>query len=353
MLDFHRIRDAANVLRGKAAVVADEKPKAPLAPSSVDAQANAALVLRLGLGFLFVIGGLAKLSRLLSPSAADGIVAQYMGPLGYINETFQQWLFAGWMGDVMSPWLFLTLLSSFELVSGLMLMAGLFVRGLAAFWALLLWSFVFSLPVVTTPGVAVETPTYTSPALFVQIRDVALSGLFIVLYNLGPGARSIDADRLGAPAALGRGWDPLGLVLRLSLALVFLVGGFFHGYAKIVTFDAAGILLVIVGLGLAAGVWVRSFAIGALIILAWYMIGKLGAAGDLLGYLNAVKREFAFVAAGAALAVMGGGAHFTLPSIYEASRRMGGRVRAAFTTQSRPAIPSQAAPAPTEKVAAE
>ncbi len=330
MILLQRLKDAFAVLRGEAAVNPSDAPAARQGPETIDTQAQLALMLRVGLGAVFVIGGWAKLSRLLSPAQADGIVAEYMGPLGYINETFQEWLFAGPLGDVLSPWLFLTALSAFELVAGFMLIAGLFVRALSVVWAALLWSFVVSLPVVTTPGVTPEAQTYTSPALFVQIRDVALSALFVVLYLLGAGARSVDATRLGRPTALGRSWDPLGLVMRLSLGLLFAVGGFFNGFHKVPTFGASAELLAIIGLGLIAGVYTRALALAALGVVAWYMIGKISGASGLLGYANSVKREVAFVAAFGALAWAGGGALFTARSIAAEARAGWTRIRSAF-----------------------
>lgn len=285
---------------------------AQLSPQSAAVQAQAALALRVGLGLVFVIGGIAKLERLLTPAKAGGIVEQYTGPAGYINQVFLDWLFAGHLPAFINPWSFLTLLSTFELVSGLMLVAGLMVRPLALVWAFLLWSFIVSLPVVTTPGVAAGVTTYESPALFVQIRDVALSGFFFVLYNLGAGARSVDAGRYGLPQALGRDWENLGLVLRLSLASVLLIGGLFHGFSKIPTFDTPAIVLTVVGLGLLAGVGVRWFALAAAIVVAVFMVGKLADASGIIGYLNSVKREFALVAAAGVLAVLGADRAFAL-----------------------------------------
>lgn len=96
----------------------------------------------------------------------------------------------------MHQWiLFLALLislSTFELLSGVALVAGFLVRPLALFYGFLLWSFVIALPTHTVPGVGIETKTYMAPAILVQIRDITLSGLMFVLYNLGAGARSLD-----------------------------------------------------------------------------------------------------------------------------------------------------------------
>jgi uncharacterized membrane protein YphA (DoxX/SURF4 family) len=282
-------------------------------PSRPDTRADLALALRVGLGLVFVIGGLAKLERLLTPSKAPAIVAEYVGPLGYINTTFLTWLFDGPLGLVLTPWLFLTKLSALELVCGLMLIVGLMVRPLALFWAFLLWSFVFSLPVVTTPGVDLGgVATYRSPAEFVQIRDIALSGMFFALYRLGAGSRSVDADVYGLPAARNDAYDPIGLLLRLSLGAVFLVGGFFAGHDKIVTYGMPGPLLAVIGIGLVAGVRVRLFAAAAVAVLVWFMLVKLGGATSVLGYTNGIKREAGLLAAAGVLAAVGGGRLFTV-----------------------------------------
>ena len=184
-----------------------------------------ALVLRSGLGLVFLIGGISKLSLLLNSATHDGMVANYMGTSGYINELFQQYLFTGAIGGIITPSLFLTSLSTFELLSGIALLAGLMVRPLALIYGFLLWSFVFSLPVMTVPGIDIGVKTYTSPAIFVQIRDIALSGMMFVLFNLGAGYKSIDSKFITPPNTVN--WNVLGLLLRLSLGLMFIVSGFF------------------------------------------------------------------------------------------------------------------------------
>lgn len=283
-----------------------------ISPQDAAVQARAALALRIGLGLVFVVGGIAKLERLLTPAKAEAIVTEYVGPAGYINQTFLEWLFDGSLPAFVTPWSFLTLLSAFELVAGVMLIVGLLVRPLAVLWALLLWSFVVSLPVVTTPGVDPVATTYQSPAAMVQIRDIALSGFFFVLYNLGPGTWSLDARRFGLPAALSRNWDPLALLLRLSLASVFLVGGFFHGFDKITSYGMPAVLLAAIGLGLLAGLGVRYFAMAAGLVLVVVIAGKLPDATSVIGYFNSVKREFGLLAAAGVLAVLSGGRLFAL-----------------------------------------
>ena len=296
-------------------MLTDADPRSPVA------QAHVALALRVGLGLVFISGGVAKLERLLTPSKAKGIVDQYVGTLGYINQTFLDWLFASPLGGVLTPWNFLTALSAFELVAGIMLVVGLMVRPMALLWALLLWSFVVSLPVVTTPGIELGgKKTYMSPAEFVQIRDIALSGFFFVLYNLGPGARSLDSQQFGQNETLGRGWEPLGLLLRLSLGVAFLIGGLFAGYDNVVTWGIPGMLLAIVGAGLMAGVGVRYFALAVGAILLWFMLTKLTTATGVIPWFNAVKREFALFAAAGSLAYVGGGRLFTIDRALPAFR---------------------------------
>jgi len=273
---------------------------------------NIALFLRLGVGSVFAIGGYSKLSQLLDPDRSQAMVDQYMGPAGYINSFFTDYLFTGALSGIISPWGFLTALSSFELMSGLALLAGFLVGPLALIYGFLLWTFVFSLPVVTTPGVEVTVKTYTSPALLVQIRDVALSGLMFVLFNLGSGRFSVDAlrSKKQGPRLDSVNWDAFALLTRLSLAAPLLVGGFFAGMSNIQSFSVYPWLLVILGLLLVAGVGVRAVAIAVALAMLWFMVGKFSIDKTLIANLNGFKREFALLAASLVLIVYGGGNKF-------------------------------------------
>lgn len=91
-----------------------------LSPSATE-QATAALALRSGLGLVLVSGGIAKLERLLTRTTSKGIVDQYVGLLR----------------TVLTPWSFLPVLSAFELIAGIILIAGLMIRPLALIWAFL------------------------------------------------------------------------------------------------------------------------------------------------------------------------------------------------------------------------
>ena len=274
-----------------------------------------ALALRVGLGLTLIIGGWNMLGQLLDPGLADAIVSTYLSPLGYINAFFAEYLFTGTFGDWLTPWVFLTSLSAFELASGFALIAGLFVRPLALVWGLLLWTFVMAIPVVTAVGVEPAAQTYTSPAMLVQIRDIGLSGMMFVLFNLGPGALSRDAEWLGVPAVAWRaGWAPLGLVLRLSVALTLIVGGAFAGLDHIQGFATSAWLLLPIGLLLAAGLGTRALGLAVVAIMLWFMATTLNVDASLIANLNGVKREFAFLAAGLVLVRAGGGEKFTIGS---------------------------------------
>jgi len=271
----------------------------------------AALLLRVGLALVFIIGGTSKLSLLLGDATHDGMVANYMSTSGYINSIFQEYLFTGMLGQFITPSGFLTTLSTFELVSGIALLAGFLVKPLSLFYAFLLWTFVIALPTMTVPGFEIEAKTYTSPAIFVQIRDIALSGFMFVLFNLGAGSKSVDGRFIASPTQVN--WDNLGLLLRLSLASSLIVGGFFGEFGKVGTFATPQWLLAITGLVLVFGSQ-RVLKIAAAItmgIMLWYMVYKLNFDNSVIKNLNDFKREFALFTAGAVLVLFGGGDKFT------------------------------------------
>ncbi len=275
----------------------------------------ATLLLRIGLGTLFVIGGTSKLSQLLDPEREASILASYWGTTGYVNQFFNDILFSS---GLLTPWFFLTSLSAFELVSGIALIIGLAVRPLSIIYGFLLWSFVIALPVVTTPGIELDVKTYTSPAILVQIRDIALSGMMFVLYNLGSGPFSIDQRRNQQPTdKTDISWDNLGLLLRLSMGIALLVAGLFSGQDHIPTFGTSAWLLLPIALLLISGVGVRYMGYCTMAIMVWYMIYKLNMDKSLIANLNGFKREVAFLGGGAALALLGGGALFTCKAFFK------------------------------------
>ena len=196
-----------------------------------------------------------------------------------------------------------------------MLVAGLLVRPLSLIWALVLWSFVISLPVVTTPGVDPLATTYTSPALLVQMRDVALSGLFFMLYNLGSGRLSLD-EKLHTGSAIlekniNKSWNEMGLLLRVSLALPFLVAGFFHGLDHIQTFKLPALISLVLGVGILFGIQTRIIGSAVVLAMVYYIFQKLNIDKSVIANLNGFKRELGLLAAGIVLLHAGGGSHYT------------------------------------------
>lgn len=285
---------------------------------------DTATILRIGLGLVFIVGGYNKLSQLLDPDRSAAIVASYVGGKGYINEFFLSFLFSG--NSWLTPWSFLTALSTFELISGIALIIGLMVRPLALIYAFLLWTFVFSLPVVTTPGVETTVQTYTSPAMFVQMRDIALSGFMFVLLMLGSGKFSTDERILVRGVNTENAdWDKLGLLLRLSLAAPLIIGGLFGDYAQIATFATFQPLLLVLGILLIAGIQTSTMAAVTAGIMLWFMTSKFNLDKSAIANLNGFKREFAFFAASIGIALRGGGNAYTAKDVLERVRYSLGR----------------------------
>jgi len=269
-----------------------------------------ATILRIGVGLVFVIGGWNKLYQLLSMDLSAAIVTSYTGGKGYINDFFMNYLFSD--GSLLTPWGFLTALSTFELLSGVALVVGLMVRPLALIYAFLLWTFVFSLPVVTTPGVESTVATYTSPAMFVQIRDIALSGFMFALLIMGSGRFSLDSRVLtNGVNSEEVDWNNLGLLLRLSLAIPLVIGGLFGGFANITTYATFQPLLFILGVMLVIGVKVREAAALTFVIMLWYAATKFSVDKSAIAILNGFKREFATAAVAIILVVRNGGTAYT------------------------------------------
>ena len=279
---------------------------------------QSAFVLRIGLGLVFLAGGLAKLSKLLVPSTQADMVNLYLSAGGYVNQFFFDYLFhGGVLSGIISPWFFLTALSALEFVAGAALIIGLGVKFFSLLFAVLCWTFVISLPVVNAAGFEIATKTHTAPAILVMIRDIALSGLLFALYHLGSGVWSLDERIFGAQVkAKAVNWDALGLLIRVSLGLVFIVGGAFYGLENIKSF-APAIILLPIGVVLLFGNGSRYAAMAAMLVIGWYMLTLLSFDKGLIGNMNGVKREFALFASAIVLAVLGGGSSHTLFGMLE------------------------------------
>ncbi len=270
----------------------------------------AALVLRVGLGLVFFSGGLNKLILLLNSETSSIMVNNYLGTTGYINSFFTNYLFTGTLGEFLSPQGFLTILSSVEFILGIMLIIGLFVRPISLISGFLLWSFVIALPTETVPGVILDVKTYTSPAILVMIRDIALSGMMFTLYNMGSGLYSLDNKFLSkykfAKMKNNISWDNLALLIRLSLGIVLIVGGLFSGLDHIQSFKASSIILVVLGVAIILfDIKYLGYVLAAFFL--YYLLLKLNFDKSIISYLNSVKREFALFTASLVLGYLGSG----------------------------------------------
>jgi len=271
-----------------------------------------AFILRLGVGLVFFAGGLSKLSKLLVPNAQADMVNLYLSPAGYINQFFYDYLFSsGVLGTFMTPWFFLTSLSALEFIAGVALLIGIGVRAFSLIFAFLCWTFVIALPVVNAPDFDIVAKTHTAPAILVMIRDIAISGILFVLYNIGPDSWSLDKKLFNATTNENVSWDSLGLLLRLSIGFVFIVGGAFYGLENIKSF-AHPALLLIVGLVLVIGNGARIAGYVGTAVVLWYMFNTMALDKGIIGNLNSVKREFAILASTIVLAISGGGNSHTL-----------------------------------------
>ena len=137
------------------------------------------------------------------------------------------------------------------------------------------------------------------------------------LYNLGPGVWSVD-EKIFGPQVKAKevNWDALGLLIRVSLGLVFIVGAAFYGLENIKSF-APAIILLPIGIVLLFGNGARYAAIAAILVIGWYMLSLFAFDKGLVGNLNSVKREFALLASAIVLAILGGGSSHTLFGMLE------------------------------------
>jgi hypothetical protein len=95
-------------------------------------------------------------------------------------------------------------------------------------------------------------------------------------------------------------------LLRLSLGIVFIVGGAFHGLPYIASFATPWILLPI-GILLVSGHGVKFAGYASIAVIGWFMVTRFNLDQSLIANMNAVKREFAFLALAVILSQLGGG----------------------------------------------
>ncbi len=270
-----------------------------------------ALVLRVGLGLVFFSGGLNKLILLLlNNETSTTMINSYMGTTGYINAFFSDYLFTGTLGHFLTPYGFLTFLSSVEFTLGVMLLIGLLVRPISLISGFLLWSFVIALPIETVPSIVLDVNTYTSPAILIMIRDIALSGMMFALYNIGSGLYSIDNKYLSkykfTHLNKNINWNNLALLIRLSLGIVLLVGGLFEGLDHIQSFKTSSSILIILGFAIIF-FDIKYLGYTLAILFLYYLVVKINFDKSIIEYLNSIKRELALLAGSLVLGYLGSG----------------------------------------------
>ena len=79
-------------------------------------------------------------------------------------------------------------------------------------------------------------------------------------------------------------------------------------------------LLILFTVILITGGGVRAVGGTVAVAMVWFAVSRTDLDASLVVNLNAFKREFAFIAAGALLAVYGGGSRFTLLDIHDRVR---------------------------------
>jgi uncharacterized membrane protein YphA (DoxX/SURF4 family) len=240
-----------------------------------------ALVLRVCVGIVFIIGGI----KLAFPSNPAALAAAYVDPsAGWISPYFAD-LITAQLGLEVSR--FLQLQGLIEILLGAALIVGLFTPVVAIVMGLMYWAFTVANPVVGEIRLS---------------RDLALMGICFAIALAGAGGWSLDSRLLGRRARLEGRKDAVVLLIRLSLAFTLVTSALFAGgvFDNHLNATLPRILVLILGLLLAVGVYPRSLA-GLVAVWMLYLIGANLAAKGLFPGLDSVKREIAFL--GAALAV--------------------------------------------------
>ncbi|MGI8538632.1 MAG: DoxX family protein [Rubrobacteraceae bacterium] len=191
-------------------------------------------------------------------------VDQITGRLGMSVETFLQ--FQGY----------------FEIILGLLLIAGFFTPVIAVVVGLMFWSFAVANPVAGEIRLS---------------RDVALAGLCFALVVAGPGRWSVDNAIRGGASWFSERRDAVLVVVRLSLAFTLLASALFTGGVMASHLNETLPMFVVFALGLlfAAGVAPR-FAAAAFVLWMGVVIPLEIVGEGLLGGLDSIKREIGLLA---------------------------------------------------------
>jgi uncharacterized membrane protein YphA (DoxX/SURF4 family) len=247
---------------------------------------SVALVFRICVGIVFVIGGI----KLVFPSDPEALAASYVDPsTGWISPYFAD-LITTQLGFQVS--LFLQLQGIVEILLGVALILGLLTPVVAVVMGLMYWAFTVANPAVGQIRLS---------------RDLALMGICFAIALAGPSRWSLDSRLLGRRLRIDERKDAVVLVIRLSLAFTLVTSALFAGglFDNHLNTTLPKLLVLILGLLLAIGVYPRWLA-GLVAVWMLYLIAANLVAKGLLPGLDSVKREIGFF--GAALAVFALGA---------------------------------------------
>lgn len=245
-----------------------------------------AAFLRVALGVVFVLGGV----RIGFPAEGrEELAASYVDPQsGWISPFFVEQI-TGRLGVSVES--LLQFQGYFEILLGLLLIAGVFTPVVAVAVGLMFWSFAVANPVAGEIRLS---------------RDVALAGLCFALVAAGPGRWSVDSAVRGAASWFSERRDAALLVVRLSLAFTLLASALFTGgvMANHLNETLPAPFVLALGLLLLAGVAPR-FAAAAFVLWMGVVIPVEIVAEGLLGGLDSIKREIGLLAGALVYALAG------------------------------------------------
>jgi uncharacterized membrane protein YphA (DoxX/SURF4 family) len=245
----------------------------------------AALILRVCVGIVFVIGGV----KLVLPSDAQALAASYVDPsTGWISPYFAE-LITVRLGIEMSRFLFVQ--GAIEIVLGLAMILGLMTPGVAIVMGMMYWAFAVANPVVGEIRLS---------------RDVALMGICFAIALAGAGRWSLDGRLRGSQSNIDERKDFVVLVIRLSLAFTLLTSAIFAGgpFNNHLNSTLPRLLVLLLGLLLVFGIYSRWVA-GLLAMWMLYLVATNLVAKGLLPGLDSVKREIGFLGATLAIFLLG------------------------------------------------
>lgn len=245
----------------------------------------AALILRVCVGLVFVIGGV----KLAFPPDAQALAASYVDPsTGWISPYFVD-LITVRLGIEMSR--FLLLQGAIEIVLGLALILGLLTPVVAVVMGMMFWAFAVANPVVGEIRLS---------------RDVALMGICFAIALAGAGQWSLDGRLRGSRSIVDERKDAVVLVIRLSLAFTLVASAIFGGglFDNHLNTTLPRLMVLIIGLLLVIGVYPR-WLTGIVAIWMLYLVATNLVTKGLFPGLDSVKREVGFLGAAVAIFLLG------------------------------------------------